>query len=154
MMKIITKFKYYFVKDITDTLIELIVSATDYPLFFKQPWVMVPIPLHVSRKRWRGFNQAEVLADGLAQAWGWPLLTDLLIRGRNTLPQMKLSGRKRKDNLRGAFEVKKRVAVPGRIILIDDVATTCSTLNECARVLKKAGAKEVWGLTLAQAIPK
>jgi ComF family protein len=154
MKRIIGKFKYSFISDLTNTLIELAISAADYPLLFKTPWVIVPVPLHSARKRWRGFNQAEVLAQGLARAWEWPCLNNLLIRSRATEPQMKLSGKNRKNNLRGAFKINAQFIVPKRILLVDDVATTCSTLNECARVLKIAGATEVWGLTLAQAIPR
>lgn len=67
---------------------------------------------------------------------------------------MNLSGKTRKSNLKGVFGVKINEKVPYKIMLVDNVATSCSTLLECAKTLKKAGAKEVWGLTLAQAIPR
>ena len=136
----------------TQTLTELAISQLQHPILFKNRWTMVPVPLHVSRLKWRGFNQAELLANGLALAWAFDLNTHLLIRKKATEPQMKLSGIKRKHNLQGAFEVVK-TPLPSWILLVDDVATTCSTLNECAVALKKAGAKEVWGLTLSQKIP-
>lgn len=154
MMRIVSKFKYSFVQDLTNTLIELMISTSNYPMLFKHQWVIVPVPLHKSRQRWRGFNQAEVLAEGLSKVWDWPHLRNLLIRKKITEPQMKLSGSKRKGNLRDVFEINKKIVLPKRVLLIDDVATTCSTLIECARMLKRAGVKEVWGLTLAQTIPK
>lgn len=153
MIRLITRFKYSFIRDLANTLVELMISAADYPCFFKHQWTVVPVPLHPGRKRWRGFNQAEVLARGLSHAWEWPLMDGLLIRIRATKPQMRLSGKRRKDNLRGAFDVKMGNSLPRSVLLVDDVATTCSTLNECARVLKRAGVSEVWGLTLAQTLP-
>lgn len=154
MRLIIRKFKYTFIRDLTNLLVELMISAADYSLLFSHQWTLIPVPLHRSRQRWRGFNQAEVLARGLTDAWDWLFRADLLIRIRATEPQMTLSGRRRKDNLHNAFVIEKGAVVPQQVLLVDDVATTCSTLNECARVLKKAGVKEVWGLTLAQTIPR
>ncbi len=153
MPKIVTKFKYVFVKDLADTLTELILSKADHPQLFLHSWTIVPIPLHISRKKWRGFNQAEVIAERLALGWGWEYQNRLLVRHKKTNPQMKLTGAIRRQNLSQAFSVTAK-HVPKQILLIDDVATTCSTLNECAKVLRRAGAKEVWGLTLAQSIPR
>jgi len=141
-----------FVKDLADTLTELIISKADHPQLFLHPWVIVPVPLHPSRQKWRGFNQAEVIAERLAAAWGWKYENRLLVRYKKTAPQMKLAGDIRRRNLSQAFSITKKT-VPEYVLLIDDVATTCSTLNECAKVLKKAGVKSVWGLTLAQKIP-
>lgn len=153
MTNAIAKFKYSLVKDLTETLIELMISSLNQPLFFEQYWLLVPVPLSKSRKQWRGFNQAELLAQGLAKNFNWEVTTSLIYRVKNTLPQMQLSRDRRQNNLKNSFQVKSNSASKN-ILLIDDVATTCSTLRECAKELKKAGANKVWGLTLAQAIPR
>jgi len=107
------------------------------------------VPLHRRRYAWRGFNQAEILARFWSSALGINMDRRLLYRRRNTKMQVKLNGEERRKNLLGAFAV--RGALPAkRIILIDDVFTTGSTLQECARVLKLAGAVEVWGAALAR----
>jgi len=121
-----------------------------------------PVPLHPSRWRERGFNQSELLAMGLVRALrrqrvgtGPQIERDWLRRKRATVPQTGLSVSARRENLRGAFEVVKRDAVRGRrIVLVDDVMTTGATLSTCARTLKRAGAAQVMGLTLARATPQ
>ncbi len=122
------------------------------------PDLLVPVPLHPRRLRYRGFNQAELLARGLATrlmpGLGVPLDTERLRRIRFTKPQMTTEGRpERLKNLTGAFAVAPEVAGPlvGKYIwLIDDVATTGTTLDECAKALKQAGTKKVWGIVIAR----
>lgn len=124
--------------------------------------LIIPVPLHPSRWRERGFNQSEVLAVGLARALARQaagaaprVAKDCLRRKRATAPQTGLSVSARRENLRGAFEVVKPDAVRGRrIVLVDDVMTTGATLSTCARALKHAGAAQVMGLTLARATPQ
>jgi ComF family protein len=106
--------------------------------------LIVPVPLHRSRERVRGFNQAELLAARL----GLPIEKKLLRRRKNTPSQTGLSRSERKRNLAGAFEA--RAAVHGKVIVVDDVYTTGSTLNEIARTLKRAGAERVEVLTVAR----
>jgi len=153
MKKTISKFKYSLVHDLTLTLIELFTSDISHPVLFSSKASLVPVPLHSVRLKWRGFNQAEVLATHLGKCWNMPVKTGWIIRKKPTMPQMKLSGKERRVNLKGAFEVIANEKNLSNILLVDDVATTCSTLIEAGETLKKAGAKEVWGLTLAQAIP-
>ncbi len=124
--------------------------------------VIVPVPLHPSRQRERGFNQAELLAAGLLHALRKGkgrrhLLVSkgVLIRKRVTPPQTGLTLAARRENLRGAFEVIEPERVRERtVVLIDDVMTTGATLSACARPLKRAGAACVIGLTLARATPQ
>ena len=106
--------------------------------------LVVPVPLHRSRERERGFNQAELIASRL----GRPLAPRLLRRRKNTPSQTGLSRHERKQNLAGAFEV--RGTVSGSVIVVDDVYTTGSTMNEIARTLKRAGAERVEVLTVAR----
>jgi ComF family protein len=113
--------------------------------------LILPVPLHPAKLRQRGYNQAALLARAFFPRQGKILKTDLLMRTRPTVPQTSLSGRARRQNLKKAFGVKDPAQVEGRrIILVDDVFTTGTTVNECARILKKAGADEVSVLTLAR----
>lgn len=110
------------------------------------------VPLHDRRLRERGFNQSRLLASGLAAGAGIPL-ADLLEKTKVTCHQNELSRDRRLVNLKGAFKAKRGTGIKGSIILlIDDVMTTGETLNECAKTLLEAGAKEVRSLTLARGV--
>ena len=115
--------------------------------------VVVPVPLHRRRLWDRGFNQAELLARVVAQELAYPLVAPLT-RRVPTRPQFNLSRRDRRANIAGAFAMKPR----GReqinhkiVLLVDDIVTTGATMNECAKILKQNGAREIWGLVLAKA---
>lgn len=111
---------------------------------------IVPVPLHRLRKREREFNQAEILARDLARRRNLPFL-DALNRLRYTVTQTHFDRRRRMQNLRDAFELRQNVSVQGKhLLLVDDVLTTGSTLDECARVLLEAGAESVRALTVAR----
>ncbi len=115
--------------------------------------LVIPVPLHVKRLRQRGFNQAVLLGEILAGLWRLPLSRANLQRIRWTEPQVNLSAAERVANVRGAFAVSEPALLKGkRIILVDDVFTTGSTVTECARVLLKAGAAEVSVVTIARAL--
>jgi ComF family protein len=113
---------------------------------------LVPVPLHPSRRRERGFNQARLLARDLAGLRGLDVLDGCLVKVRNVPPQAGLRAAEREKNVVRAYAVKHPDRVWGRtLILIDDVTTTGATIRECARALRQAGAKEVRAITLAQA---
>jgi len=108
---------------------------------------VVPVPLHASRERSRGFNQALALARHLG-----PPILEALVRVRRTSPQADLPKTKRDANVRGAFAIKPGTNVKGLVlVLVDDVSTTGATLNACAEPLLAAGASEVRALTAARA---
>lgn len=115
--------------------------------------LVIPMPLSPARLRARGFNQALALALPLARAAGCPVDTALCIRQRETPPQSQLPWQARKKNIRGAFTVTRDIPSL-RIMVVDDVLTTGATLNELARVLKKAGAMEVTGCVVARTVAR
>ena len=148
-------FKYRFVSDLHVPLGNLLVTVlqkTEIPL----PDVIVPVPLHKRRLRWRGFNQSALLANHLASkllpATKIDVAENLLVRNRYTIPQMGIKEYKnRQQNITGAFSVSNIESVKDKtFLLVDDIATTGSTLFECARVLKDAGAKEVFAIVIAR----
>lgn len=147
---LIRKLKYRWVSGMLAPLLYFLVnniSLFDLP----QRIILVPVPLHNRRKRWRGFNQAQMIAENLGVRFGVPV-ADVLTRVRETKPQVSLTARMRKANIIGAFGIRDGFLgkVSGRdIVLVDDVYTTGSTMGECTKVLKKAGAREVWGMVLA-----
>ena len=110
---------------------------------------IIPIPLHSSRKRKRGFNQSEVVAGILSELTGIPCRTDVLFRIRKTGPQKQLDRRGRKDNLMGAFGVSREWNACENVLLIDDIYTTGTTVGRAAKMLKKAGAQNVYFLTIS-----
>lgn len=115
--------------------------------------LVVPVPLHRSKRRQRGFNQSEVIAGWLSERLEIQLGCGLVIRRKKTRTQTGLSREERRENVRNAFEFRGEGDLQGRrVLLVDDVLTTGATMSECARTLKDAGAEQVWGVTLAVAV--
>lgn len=114
--------------------------------------LLIPVPLHPRRLNWRGFNQSELLAKDIADTFQMEMADDVIERTVNTIPQADVKEREeRLKNLNGIFRVKNGTSIAGReILLIDDVCTTGTTLNECAKVLKANGASRVVGLVVAR----
>ena len=119
----------------------------------RRPDLIVAVPLHVKRLRKRGFNQALLVAELLAQEWRIPLHRQAMKRMRWTEPQINLAAELRRGNVKGAFSVPDAALVAGkRVLLVDDVFTTGSTVDECAGMLKKAGATDVLVATVTRAL--
>jgi ComF family protein len=115
--------------------------------------VMIPVPLHPARLRTREFNQSLLLADQLGRYLALPVSATNLVRTAATDPQTTLTRQARLRNLRKAFAVRRPQDIAEkRILLVDDVFTTGTTLNECAKTLRKAGAGPVFALTLARTV--
>jgi ComF family protein len=111
---------------------------------------VVPVPLHKSREWTRTFNQAEILAIRIAKLWDLPVWYALK-KVRKTKPQSSLSGSIRRLNLQNVFKFRRSKRHPKSVLLVDDVITTGSTLNECARVLRLNGVKRIYAVTIARA---
>ena len=122
----------------------------------KEPVVVVPVPLPPRKLKQRGFNQAELMAQEavrLAPELKLEVAGGVMIRSRETASQIGLTRRQRRENMRGAFEVVRPEAIAGRtVLLVDDVFTTGTTVSECARVLRRAGAAKVYVATVARTL--
>jgi len=150
--KALHRFKYQWKNCLATPLGTLMAKRMEY--FFNDVSYnyMVPVPLHPRRLRKRGFNQALVLARILSRTYHIPLDRGNLVRTRWTQSQVGLSERERKDNVRGAFAVLHSARIAKRtILLLDDIYTSGSTVDECSKVLINAGARKVDILTLARA---
>ena len=115
------------------------------------PATLVPVPVHIERRRSRGYNQAELLARQLARLGELPT-ADVLVRARPTTKQHRLNRAARLQNLRGAFATKAGAVVPAVAILVDDIITTTATLEACASVLLGAGCQAVYGFAVAREV--
>jgi ComF family protein len=110
---------------------------------------LLPIPLHPKRAKWRGYNQAELIARHIALTLKMPIDNSLLVKTKHTKPQAKLNKTNRVANAADSFQISKPVDADCLYVLIDDVATTRATLNQAAQQLKAAQAKAVWAATVA-----
>lgn len=111
--------------------------------------VIVPIPMYAAKKRLRGYNQAEVFAEALGRESGVPVRKNLAERTRNTIPQKKLNDIDRKKNLKGAFKISQDIVKYKKVLLVDDIYTTGSTIDAVASELKAAGIDKIYFLCIS-----
>lgn len=154
LQNLIKKFKYEpFVKELAKTLADLIIEH--FQLLDQQPnfndFILIPAPLARKRLKWRGYNQSEEIGKHLAEFFKIPLIADILLKTKTTLPQAELANEARIKNITGVFLIKDPGLIRGKkILLVDDVYTTGATMEECARTLKQSGAKEIIGIVIAR----
>lgn len=110
--------------------------------------VVIPIPMYRRKQRKRGYNQAEVFARALGEEIELPVATKLVKRVKNTIPQKELNDRQRKDNLKGAFQLETNIVKYKKILLVDDIYTTGSTIDAVAKCFLEAGIEEVYFMTV------
>jgi competence protein ComFC len=155
--KMVHNFKYRFARGLSVPLARLEIKALllhNTPL----PRAIIPVPLHSRRLRWRGFNQAQLLAENISQNLAPPFkipVLDILERRKYNKPQMELENyQERRQNVRDLFGIRPGISlndIKGKVVyLIDDIATTGATLEECAKALKSAGAKKVFAVVIAR----
>lgn len=143
--QLIHRFKYDGAKEIAEILGML------FP-YIPHSAFLIPVPLHRRRSNSRGFNQSLLLAQELSKKWSLPI-ADILQRHRYTKPQVELNGLERLTNVTDAFSMKnpeEKLDPSATYTIIDDVCTTGSTINECAKALKKHGAEKIFGVVVAK----
>lgn len=157
LKSVIKSLKYKFISQLADILVNITIDYWERhePLLLEKIkkrtiWVVTSVPLYWYRENKRGFNQSSLIGKLFAAKLGLEY-KDILKRIRNTKSQVKLTGQDRHQNIKNAFEITENCELKTKnCLLIDDVWTTGSTLRECCYVLKKAGAKFVWAITLAR----
>ncbi|KKR02634.1 MAG: Phosphoribosyltransferase [Candidatus Yanofskybacteria bacterium GW2011_GWA1_39_13] len=151
-------FKYKFISDLEQPLSVLIKKYLKwltldkkFNVFESNP-LLIPVPLHLRRLNWRGFNQSELLAKNISDTFQMEMAVDVVERTINATPQADIKEREeRLKNLNGIFRIKNKEKIIGReVLLVDDVCTTGATLNECAKILKAGGASRVVALVVAR----
>lgn len=145
----IYRFKYAGRREYACFYAEQIVKKLGGTMRRWRPDALVPVPIHLSRKRERGYNQAEVLAREIGKRTGIPVAAHLLKRVKKTLPQKLLDDAGRQNNLKRAFKIDRNDVELKRVIIVDDIYTTGSTMDACARELKRAGVEKVYFITAA-----
>jgi ComF family protein len=137
---------------VAERLADLLLGEAEARRVLEEAEVLVPVPLHPRRRRERGFNQADLLAAAVGRRCRLPVAATALVRRKDTAPQAGLSAAGRRLNVAGAFGVRRRARIAGRVVvLVDDVLTTGATALACARALNDAGAREVRLLAVARA---
>lgn len=112
------------------------------------PEVIIPVPLHISKYKKRGFNQAQLIAKQISEHTNITLENDILLRCRKTVPMKKLNDKQRLKNLKNAFIINQNIVKYKRVLIVDDIYTTGSTIDECARALKNRGVEQVYFICL------
>ena len=154
LSRLIKQLKYHFAQDIAKILAQFL---KDFILHYQkgnefkmEDFLFIPVPLHKKRENSRGFNQSQKILEEFSKLFDIKIDIKNLIKTKNTKAQAKLNEEERKENMKDAFIWKGSDLKGKKIILIDDVATTGSTLNECALVLKNNGSEMVLGLVIAK----
>lgn len=148
----ILKLKYKFAYEIANELSTYVVYFLNNSVqALPSKAILVPVPLHKTRERWRGFNQSVKTGEIIASHMGWKFTPEIIVRRFSTTPQVELTGIQRRRNLKNAFSLNGGYRLSGeKFIIFDDVMTTGTTLKEIGSVLKRSGAGEVWGLTISK----
>ncbi len=145
----LAKFKYGARPEYANFYARALIERRGDDLRRMNPQLIVPVPVHASRLRERGYNQAQVLAEGLGKGLGIPVRDDILIRTRKTIAQKELGAASREKNLSQAIEVTMPLTGVKRVLVVDDIYTTGSTMQVCAKALRKAGVQTVYGCVVA-----
>jgi len=159
LRQIIYTYKYKFIKELSEPLSYIMIKFLETIRFNNCKFdelVLIPVPLNKKRLIWRGYNQAEFLAQKISEYYLIPVNSEILKRSRSTLPQVEIKNRNERqknilgafkinENMNGNFDLKNKI-----VILVDDVCTTSATLEECANVLKPLKPKEIFGLVIAR----
>ncbi len=140
-------FKYNNRREYAGYYSQCIVSTYGHIINSWKPQVLIPVPLHRSKQRKRGYNQAEVLAKGIGSLMKIPVDNGVITRVKRTTPQKELNDRERYNNLENAFQILPDSVKYKNIILVDDIYTTGATIDACARILAAYGAENIYFIT-------
>lgn len=138
------RFKYQNKREYADYYAREAVQQYGRWLAERAPEVIIPVPMYRAKKKLRGYNQAEAFAEALGRETGLPVEKNLIERTRNTIPQKKLNDIDRKKNLKGAFQVKQNIVEYKKVLLVDDIYTTGSTMDAVAKELRAAGIENIY----------
>ena len=139
----IIQYKFQDKSYIYNTFAKIILKNEKVCGLLKKYDIIIPVPIHRKRKLQRGYNQTQLIAKEIAKNIDIKLCDDVLVKSKNTIAQSKLNKNKRKQNIKNAFKVLNLEKIQGKnILLFDDIFTTGSTVNECARVLIEQGIKK------------
>ncbi|MCI9051245.1 MAG: ComF family protein [Lachnospiraceae bacterium] len=148
MRESVERFKFKNKREYVDFYAEEVEKHLKKLVYMWKAEVLIPVPVHARKRRKRGFNQAEVLAEAFGKALGLETDKKVLYRCKNTIPQKELNEKERIKNLQDAFQIEKNVVQYNRVILVDDIFTSGSTIESCTRVLKNNGIGRVYALCL------
>lgn len=152
LRELIMRFKFGLRLDVCGILQQFLYEAYER-MQIPKPDMVVPVPLHTKRLLWRGFNQSGELARPLGKKLSCTIQHNALTRIRHTIPQTKLTRGQRQENIHGAFATQAHLIQQKHVLIVDDVLTTGATLVECAKTLKRAGARRIDVLVLSVAAP-
>lgn len=144
----IYRFKYYNKREYARIYAKQIADKCGGMIRAWSPDVLIPVPIHSSRLKERGFNQAELIARELEHFTGIPMDSESLVRAVKTVPMKELDNTQRVKNLQNAFQADKKVVKYRKVLIVDDIYTTGATFDACATVLKQAGVQKVYGVSL------
>lgn len=147
--RIMIDIKYHNKREYIQALAKLLVSRYGDEISKIDPDVLMPIPVHKKRLRQRGYNQSALFTKEVAKELNIDYVEDVLVRNKNTKAQKELSPEQRLANLSAAFACAKEAGKYGKVMLVDDIYTTGSTIEACTRLLKEAGVKEVYYVSVA-----
>ena len=144
MAKCLSDFKYHNMRCYGRFLADIIVKHRGKEILLAAPDVIVPVPIHKSKLKTRGYNQAEILARELGRRLKLPVDTELILRDEKTAPQKGLSNQERDENLKRAFISSKKIVEYKSALIVDDIYTTGATVEACTQVLHGMGIKDIY----------
>lgn len=148
MRQSIYRFKYDNKREYADFYLEELLRLYGGWIKSLKVEAVIPVPLHNRKYRVRGFNQAQVLAEGIGRAMNIPVLTEVVGRKKSTIAQKNLNDKERQENIKNAFKITNNEVKLNKILLVDDIYTTGSTMDAVAGVLRENGVKEIFFICL------
>lgn len=149
--KLMLQYKFSGKAYIYNFFANVIIGNEENTELLKKYDMIIPIPMHIKKQKKRGYNQTELIGEKISEKLNIPCYSNLFKKIVNTKTQSKLNGKARQKNIKNAFFLENELIVENKnIILFDDIFTTGATVNECSRILKNAGAKEILVMVLAK----